>query len=106
MTDSFGQGQEERRRHQRVPFIEEILIDGIKKCTSEDISEVGLFITTIHRFELDEVIEVTIPTKEDPLTVKAQVKYCQPGIGAGLAFTGLDDVQTARIRELVASVSP
>jgi hypothetical protein len=106
MTNVHGQDNEEHRRHQRFPFIEDILIDGIRKCTSADISEDGLFISTIHRFEKDEVIEVIIPMKEEKITVKAQVKYCQPGIGAGLAFIDLNNVLMAKIKELVESVIP
>jgi len=94
------------RRHERFPFIEEILIDGVNKCTSADISEGGLFISTIQRFEKDQVIELIIPVKGEKISVKARVTYCQPGIGAGLAFIDSNDVLRARIKELVESVAP
>jgi Tfp pilus assembly protein PilZ len=96
---------EDHRRYERFPFIEEILIDGINKCTSADISEGGLFISTIQRFEKDQLIELVIPVKGEKISLKAQVAYCQPGIGAGLAFIDSDDVLRAKIKELVESVT-
>jgi hypothetical protein len=81
------------------------LIDGVTQCTSADISEGGLFTSTIQRFEKDEVIELIIPIKAEKITPKAQVEYCQPGIGVGLAFIDLNDVLTAKIKELVESIA-
>jgi Tfp pilus assembly protein PilZ len=96
----------DHRRYERFPFIEEILIDGVNKCTSADISEGGLFVSTIQRFEKDQLIELVIPVKGEKFSVKVRVTYCQPGIGAGLAFIDSDDVLRARIKELIESVTP
>jgi hypothetical protein len=35
------------------------------------------------------------------VTVKAQVQYCQPGIGIGIEFVEMDDRQKAVIKELI-----
>jgi PilZ domain-containing protein len=106
MTNVHDQDNKAHRKHERFSFIEEILIDGINKCTSADISEGGIFISTIQRCEKGEVIELIIPTKAENIKVKAQVKYCQPGIGVGLEFIDLNDVMTAKIKELVESITP
>lgn len=100
-----NQDNQEPRKHERLPFIEDILIDGTKSCTSTDISEGGLFISAIQCFEKNEVIEVAIPMKGEKITVKAEVKYCQPGIGVGIAFIDLNDELRAKIRELVESIA-
>jgi hypothetical protein len=100
------QNSKDHRRYERFPFIEEILVDGVNKCTSADISEGGLFISTIQRFEKNQLIEVVIPVKGEKISVKARVTYCQPGIGAGLAFIDTDDTVKAKIRELVESIAP
>lgn len=100
------QSNKERRGSQRFPFIEEILVDGVNKCTSADISEGGLFISTIQGFETDQEIHLVIPIKEGEISVKARVKYCQPGIGAGLAFIDVTDDLRVKIRQLVESVAP
>jgi hypothetical protein len=98
MNDQYG---EERRKSQRFPFREDILIDGAKLCTSNEISEGGLFVSAIQIFEEGEVIDVTIPLGGEQITVKGQVKYCQPGIGMGVMFYKLDDEQKNRIKKLV-----
>jgi len=102
MNDQHG---EERRKSQRFPFREDILIDGAKLCTSNEISEGGLFVSAIQIFEEGEVIDVTIPLGGEQITVKGQVKYCQPGIGMGVMFHNLNDEQKTRIKNLVDRVS-
>jgi hypothetical protein len=96
--------QEESRRHERIPFRKEILIDGARVSTSLDISEDGLYISGIQSYEEHSLIEVTIPFKEEKLKVKAQVRYCQPGIGIGVIFIDLNDEQRTKIRELISSL--
>jgi predicted Zn finger-like uncharacterized protein len=96
--------QQERRKYPRYPFREEIIIDGSKRCTCSDISELGLYISTIQSFEEKGIIEVTIPFKENFLTVNAQVQYYQPGIGMGIMFIDLTDEQKAIIKEIIEKI--
>lgn len=51
------------------------------------------------------MIEVTIPSGWEQITVKAQVIFCQPGIGMGIRFVDLNDEQKEKIRELVERIS-
>lgn len=96
---------QERRRNERLPFREDIVVDGAKLCTSSDISEGGLFISAIQIFEENDVIEITMPLENEKITVKAKVKYSQPGIGVGVMFVDLNEDQKARIRKFVANMS-
>jgi hypothetical protein len=98
-------GNHERRRHTRHPFREDIVIDGTRMCTCSDISEGGLYVSAIQHFEEKGVIEVSIPFREDKITVKAQVQYCEPGIGMGIMFVELNDDQKALLKELIESIS-
>ncbi len=98
-------GGNERRQNERLPFREDLIVDGAKLCTSSDISEGGLFISAIQIFEPEDVIEVTMPIGNDKITVKAKVRYSQPGIGVGVMFIELGPEQKARIKEFVANIS-
>lgn len=100
-----NQNEKEKRKNPRLPFREDIVVDGAKLCTSNDISEGGLFVSAIQIFEVDDVIEVTIPFGKDKMIVKAKVKYCQPGIGMGIMFIDLNDEQKARIKEIVSKAA-
>jgi len=91
----------EQRKYERFPFCEDIIIDGTKMCTSMDICEGGLYVSAIQIFQNEAVINVTIPVKGDMVTVKAQVQYCQPGIGIGIEFVEMDNRQIAVIKELI-----
>jgi len=97
--------REERRKSQRFAFREDILIDGAKLCTSNEISEGGLFVSAIQIFEEGEVIDITIPFGSEQITVKGKVKYCQPGIGMGVMFHNLTDEQKMKIKKLVGHIS-
>ena len=99
------QDEHEQRKYERFPFREDILVDGAKLCTSMDISEGGLYISSIQCFDQDSVISVTIPFKGEKLTVKARVQYCQPGIGMGVKFIDLNDEQKAAIEQLIKSIT-
>jgi len=96
--------QKERRKHERYPFREEILIDGTKRCTCTDISDFGLYVSTIQSFEEKGIIDVTIPVKGKDLTVKARVQYHQPGIGMGIMFVDLTDGQKAIIKDIIEKI--
>ena len=96
--------KEERRKYERVPFVEDILIDGSRMSTCMDISEGGLYTSTMQFYEHNSVIDVTIPFKAEKLTVKAQVRYCQPGIGMGMMFIDLNELQRAKITELIEDI--
>ena len=71
----------ECRKYERFPFREDILIDGSRMCRSINISESGLYISAIQSYKKNSVMDVSIPYKGKKLTVNAQVRHCQPGIG-------------------------
>jgi CheY-like chemotaxis protein len=98
-----NQNIKERRRFKRFPFREDIIVDGTKMCSTMDISEGGLYISTIQVYDKQDVIEVTIPFKNEKITVKARVQHCQPGIGIGVRFIELDDKQREKIKEIISS---
>ncbi len=97
--------KKERRRHERFPFIEDVVLDGTKRCTTGDISEDGLYISAMQTFEENNVIDVTIPLKGEMTTVKASVRYCQPGVGLGVMFVDLTAEQKIKIQEVVTDLA-
>ncbi len=97
--------EKERRKYERIPLREDILIDGMMHSTSIDISEGGLFLCAVQPFNIDSVLEVSIPLKGKMLTVKAKVQYCEPGIGMGLIFINLNEEQRTDIRGFIESIT-
>ena len=100
-----NEDKKDRRKYERFPFREDIQIDGTRMCTSMDISEIGLYISAMQSYEINSVIDVTIPFKGGKLTVKAQVRHCQPGIGMGVILVDLNAEQRANIKELIESIT-
>jgi two-component system, chemotaxis family, chemotaxis protein CheY len=105
MNKMDNEGEKERRKCERFPFREDILIDGTRISTSMDISEGGLYISAMQSYEKNSVIDVVIPFKGEKLTFKAQVRYCQPGIGMGVMFIDLNAEQRGNIKELIESIT-
>ena len=96
--------KKERRKEKRFPIRGNILIDYKMMFKSIDISENGIYLYTGRSFEKNKVVEVTLPIKDKPLTVKARVQHNQPGIGMGLQFIDLNDKQKAIIKNLVKNI--
>lgn len=99
------QHNEDKRMSPRFPFREDVLIDGAKLCTSNEISEGGIFVSAIQIFVEGEVIEIAIPLGGEQIVVKGQVRYCQQGIGMGVMFVDLNDGQKVMIKKLVDRAS-
>jgi hypothetical protein len=93
------------RAHKRVSLIREIILDGTMSCTCADISESGLFVSTMQFFKTDDIVKVTIPLENEKMTIKAEVKYCHQGIGIGLMFIDMDNKQQAKIKEFIESLT-
>ena len=91
----------ERRKNKRIPFIADIIIDGVMKTTSVEISEGGLYVSTMQPFNENTEIDVTIPFKGEMSALKAQVLYSHPGIGIGVKFIDLNDEQRRKLKELI-----
>ena len=96
-----NQEQKERRKYARYPLRKDILIDDITKAYSQNISEDGMFLCTIHPLEKGSIINVTIPSK---FTVKAEVINNQPGIGTGIKFIDLNYDQKIKIKQLIEDI--
>lgn len=93
--------QKEQRRYERYLLREDILIDGRMQAYSQNICEEGMFLSTLNPREKGSVIQVTIPSK---LTVKAEVRNSQPGIGMGIEFVDLDYDQKRMIQRLIEEI--
>jgi len=91
----------ERRKYQRYPLKEEILIDGIAKAYSLNICEAGMFLCTLHPLEMGSVINIAITSQ---LTVKAEVKNYQMGIGMGVEFIDLSHDQGIMLKKLIEDI--
>jgi len=95
----------ECRIYKRFPFREDILIDGTGMCRSRNISESGLYISTIQSFKKNSVLDVTIPFMGRKLTVDAQVRHSQPGVGMGMMLVDLNAEQRAKIKKLIERIT-
>jgi PilZ domain len=98
-------GTGEQRKHERVPFIADVVLDGSRQCTSSDISEGGIYISAVQSFEEGAVMDVTIPFRGESLRVRGEVRYFQHGIGVGIMFVDLDDGQKEKIRGMIEEIA-
>ena len=101
---TVNQQYKEQRKYERFPFREDILIDGTKMCTSYGYLRRGALRSAIQVFEKNSLVDIVIPFKGTKVILKAQVRYCQPGIGMGIQFVDMSDNQKAAIRELIEGI--
>jgi len=95
----------ERRTDKRVPLNLTARWDGIsglQEARIEDLSLGGCFVNTSARVDIGEdvVVEIKLPAG-DWLQINGRTVTFQQGIGFGVEFTFLTDVDEEAIRELI-----
>ena len=96
--------KQERRKQERIPVTGKLLVDVRKDFQCIDISEGGLYFSTGNIFAENSFFDVTIPFGDKKVTVRAQIRHFQPGIGVGIEFVDLSDSQRAIIKEIIGSM--
>jgi len=94
------------RKHKRVKFKKKVLVDNQIMVEALDISEKGLFLHTGRSFDNGSTVQVGIPTLPGSfdLVVQATVQHNHRGIGMGLQFVGVDDIQKKKLQKLINSL--
>lgn len=96
-------GGVERRKYRRVTIIQEMFFGdrGIRKM--DDISEQGMFIATPEVFMKGSILDLKFRLFNDdqPITVKAEVRYVQEGVGIGVRFMNLKPENRKQIKKFV-----
>lgn len=95
----------ERRTKKRIPFKDDILINGKMRFKSIDIGKGGIYVYTGRSFDKNTIVNISIPFQDKNITVKGKVQHNQPGIGMGIRFIDLNDEQKAMIEELIKSIT-
>jgi len=94
------------RRYKRVKFKKKVLVDNQIMVEALDISENGLFLHTGRSFDDGSTVQVGIPTLPGSfdLVVQATVQHNHRGIGMGLQFVDVDDIQRKKLQKLIKSL--
>jgi len=107
----LGQGKDkvrpsDLRKHKRVKFKKKVLVDNQIMVEALDISESGLFLHTGRSFDDGTTVQVGIPTLPGnfDLVVQATVQHNHSGIGMGLQFVDVDDIQKIKLQKLINSL--
>jgi c-di-GMP-binding flagellar brake protein YcgR len=93
----------ERRKYKRVTIVQEMFFGGRGIRKMDDISEEGMFITTPDAFMKGSILDLKFRLFNDdqPITVKAEVRYVKESVGMGVCFTNLKPEDRERIKKLV-----
>lgn len=96
-------GGVERRKYRRVTIVQEMLFGDRVSRKMDDISEEGLFIATPETFMEGSVLDLKFRLFNDGklITVKAEVRYIQEGVGMGVRFKDLKPEDRKRIKEFI-----
>jgi CheY-like chemotaxis protein len=94
------------RKYKRVKFKKKVMVDNQIMVEALDISENGLFLHTGRSFEDGTTVQVGIPTLPGSfdLVVQATVQHNHRGIGMGLQFVDIDDIQKDKLQKLINSL--
>lgn len=92
----------ERRRFPRKTYYCEARVEGLGAgkavCRIADISLGGAFVEGLSVLPAGARTQVRFDVLGREVSVRAEVRYSQPGIGMGLRFVGLSDLDQATLR--------
>ncbi len=99
--------RDERRSSKRKRLLLEAKWDSMSnthEARVDDVSVGGCFVNTLGRVELNEEVNLQIQLPSGAwLPLRGHVTSYQPGVGFGVAFTSLSEMETAALNELIAS---
>jgi len=99
--------RDERRSSKRKRLLLEAKWESMSnthEARVDDISVGGCFVNTLGRVELNEEVNLQIQLPSGAwLPLRGHVTSYQPGVGFGVAFTSLSEMETAALKELIAS---
>ncbi len=98
---------DEKRKHERVPVLVEVLWDGGTRrsgARTTDISEGGCFVDTMGHASVGEMIDFKLLLPDGEwITVRGNVVYELPRTGFGVRFTNISDSDRERLKALLKS---
>jgi PilZ domain-containing protein len=99
--------RDERRSSKRKRLLLEAKWESMSnthEARVDDVSVGGCFVNTLGRVELNEEVNLQIQLPSGAwLPLRGHVTSYQPGVGFGVAFTSLGEMETAALKELIAS---
>jgi hypothetical protein len=99
--------RDERRSSKRKRLLLEAKWESMSnthEARVDDVSVGGCFVNTLGRVELNEEVNLQIQLPSGAwLPLRGHVTSYQPGVGFGVAFTSLSEMETAALKELIAS---
>lgn len=91
----------ENRKHKRIPFTVDVLINNAVLVRGIDISSTGLYVHTGRSFPPGSLVDVTFPLNATKISLRAKVQHNQSGVGMGLKFVNLHESQAALINQFI-----
>ena len=93
----------ERRKYKRVTIVQEVFFGDRGVRRMDDISEQGMFIATPDVFMKGSILDLKFRlfNQDQPVSVKAEVRYVQEGVGMGVRFMNLKPEDRERIKAFV-----
>jgi len=95
---------ESKRERVRIPYEQDVVINGSLRVRAIDISEGGLYLHTGRACPTGSIVTVAFPLFHETLTTKAEVRFCQEGVGMGLEFKNLSTRHSDLIKRYMEQV--
>ncbi len=91
-----------KRVFKRVPYADNVLINGLILVKGIDISEGGMYVHTGRKFATGDIIRISFRLAATDLDLMAQVMTCQESIGMGLKFLNLSPFARKAVTDYIA----
>ena len=92
---------QEKRKQKRVVLRREVVINNSLRVMGLDLSEGGLYVHTGRSFLPGSTVNVSIPLAGITVNTKARIQHTQDGVGMGLMFLSLTEMQSKAVRKYI-----
>ena len=95
---------DDRRKHARAPYFNDVRIDQLGVRRTMDISNGGLYVECLTHYPPRTTIPIAIDIGNETFCIDARVAFIDPGIGMGLEFYRIPQSVQLKLESLVHKI--
>jgi len=95
----------DRRRHLRAPYFNEVRIASLGPRLATDISQGGIYVECLTPSPVRTIIPAVINIGNEPICIETRVAFIDPGIGMGLEFHRVPSAAQLKLEAMVQKIT-
>lgn len=90
-------------RKKRIRINTDVVVNGLKRAESLDLSPDGMYVFTSHTYTRGLNVNLEFALGGDSFDIRADIVHSQDGVGFGVNFVDMEESSAKRLRAYVDS---